>query len=124
MFDCVRGILGRRFTEREAYEHAVSTYTTLRKQIEGTYDTWSASDNVNQQKDDSKENRLREAANSAATDLADVRRHYQDVINVTVSTVRAAIWQKSEPDRNFCVLILLLLSSLCSILSCRNIDTH
>ncbi|KAJ8904887.1 hypothetical protein NDN08_001401 [Rhodosorus marinus] len=89
MFQNVKNILGRRFTEREAYEHAATTYTKLRAKLEKREGSWTTESRQQQpEKSVADDKALREAVSNAATDLAEFRKHYQNVINVTFSELQ------------------------------------
>eukprot|EP00189_Rhodosorus_marinus_P007832 CAMPEP_0184752406 /NCGR_PEP_ID=MMETSP0315-20130426/43560_1 /TAXON_ID=101924 /ORGANISM="Rhodosorus marinus, Strain UTEX LB 2760" /LENGTH=597 /DNA_ID=CAMNT_0027231735 /DNA_START=71 /DNA_END=1864 /DNA_ORIENTATION=- len=89
MFQNVKNILGRRFIEREAYEHAVTTYTNLREKLEKREGAWTTESRQRQpEKSVADDKALREAVSNAATDLAEFRKHYQNVINVTFSELQ------------------------------------
>mmetsp|Transcript_30297 Transcript_30297/g.116190 ORF Transcript_30297/g.116190 Transcript_30297/m.116190 type:complete len:199 (+) Transcript_30297:1526-2122(+) len=90
MFQNVRNILSRRFTEREAYEHASTTYTKLLAKLEKREGAWTTDSRGQQpEKSVADDRALREAVSNAATDLAEFRKHYQNVINVTVRRFHA-----------------------------------
>uniref|UniRef100_A0A7S2ZRR7 PX domain-containing protein n=1 Tax=Rhodosorus marinus TaxID=101924 RepID=A0A7S2ZRR7_9RHOD len=89
MFQNVRNILSRRFTEREAYEHASTTYTKLLAKLEKREGAWTTDSRGQQpEKSVADDRALREAVSNAATDLAEFRKHYQNVINVTFSELQ------------------------------------